>query len=53
MYVCICICVSICAHVYRGAHKDLRRTSDPLDVKLQVSVSHQHGCWDLNSCPHD
>lgn len=32
-----------------GAYGDCKRISDPLEQKLWVFVSHQHGCWHLNS----
>lgn len=46
--LCICLHVyALCVHVSEGVRD--KKTSDPLELKLEAVTNHQHWCWDLNS----
>lgn len=42
MYICMCVYVWVCAHE-RNAHRSQKRTSDFLELELQVFMSHHAG----------
>lgn len=38
--VCVCVCVSLCAHVHEGACRSQERVLDLLELELQMTVNH-------------
>lgn len=44
-HTCKCICMPMTADSLGGQ----KRASHPLELELQVTVSHPCGCWEVNS----
>ena len=48
MCKCVCVCVCVCVYMNAGGKGGYRV---PLELDLQVVVSHQHGFWGANLAP--
>ena len=49
MSVCVYVCV--CMHMNAGAWRGQKRAFDPLELELEVVVSHLNGYWETNTGP--
>lgn len=46
-YLHTCLCI-VCQH---GVHGDLKKASDPVELKLEMAVNVLCGCWEFIQGP--